>query len=70
MKNVLKFSVFAICISSSAFLSAETLYYDNAVYDRVGLCSTTRTPHYSIVPTVLDPRFSELTNLFELGRLV
>jgi len=33
MRNFLKFSVFAICISSSAFLSAETLYYDNAVYD-------------------------------------
>jgi hypothetical protein len=33
MRNFLKFSVFAICISSSAFLYAETLYYDNAVYD-------------------------------------
>ena len=32
MRNFLKFSVFAICISSSAFLSAETLYYDDAVY--------------------------------------
>ena len=32
MKHLLKFSVFAICISSSAFLCAETLYYENAVY--------------------------------------
>lgn len=32
MKNFLKLSVFAIYISSSAFLCAETLYYDNAKY--------------------------------------
>lgn len=32
MKNFLKLSVFTIYISSSAFLCAETLYYDNAEY--------------------------------------
>jgi hypothetical protein len=77
MRTFLKFSVFAICISSSAFRIAETLYYDNAVYvgevvngNSHGQGTTEFTNGYKYEGGwILETRRGQGTQIFADGRI-